>query len=104
MSFPLPCMVSIFSRLVRLLGSVPLTYSCSLFQPSASGSSLSVALPELPAVPLRGGAIPGAKRDIPPLGSKFHTGGQTGRQATTPLATEPYPGTLYLRFESGDQR
>ena len=42
--------------------------------------------------------------DIPPIGNKFHTGGQTGPQAATPLVTEPYQGTVYLRFDSGDPR
>jgi hypothetical protein len=38
-------------------------------------------------------------RDIPPMGSKFHTAAQTGPQATTPLVTAPYQSTVYLRFE-----
>lgn len=41
--------------------------------------------------------------DIPPMGNKFHTGGQIGPQGATPLATEPYQGALYLRFDSGDR-
>jgi hypothetical protein len=38
-------------------------------------------------------------RDLPPMGTKFHTAAQIGPQATTPLATTPYQGTVYLRFE-----
>jgi hypothetical protein len=38
-------------------------------------------------------------RDIPPMGTKFHTAAQTGPQATTPLVTAPYQSTVYLRFE-----
>ena len=38
-------------------------------------------------------------RDIPPMGNKFHTAAQTGPQATTPLVSAPYHGTVYLRFE-----
>ncbi len=41
--------------------------------------------------------------DIPAIGTKFQTAGQTGPQATTPLVTTPYQGTLYLRFDSLDQ-
>ena len=37
--------------------------------------------------------------DIPPIGNKFHAAGQTGPQATAPLARAPYQGTIYLRFE-----
>lgn len=38
--------------------------------------------------------------DLPPIGNKFNTGSQTGPQGATPLLTEPYQGTLFLRFES----
>jgi len=38
-------------------------------------------------------------RDIPPMGSKFQAASGSGPQATTPLAREPYKGTVYLRFE-----
>jgi hypothetical protein len=38
-------------------------------------------------------------RDIPPMGNKFETAAQTGPQATTPLATAPYQGTIYFHFE-----
>ncbi|MEO5915318.1 MAG: hypothetical protein ABIS50_13880 [Luteolibacter sp.] len=37
---------------------------------------------------------------MPPIGNQFHTGGQTGPQAANPMVTEPYQGTVYLRFES----
>lgn len=37
-------------------------------------------------------------RDIPPMGTKFHTAAQIGPQGTTPLVTAPYQGTVYLRF------
>lgn len=40
-------------------------------------------------------------RDIPPMGNKFETAAQTGPQATTPLVSAPYQGTVYLRFEPG---
>ena len=30
----------------------------------------------------------------------FNTGSQTGPQGATPLLTQPYQGTLFLRFES----
>ncbi|HTI99245.1 MAG TPA: glycoside hydrolase family 2 TIM barrel-domain containing protein [Dongiaceae bacterium] len=39
-------------------------------------------------------------RDLPAIGNKFQTAAQTGPQATTPLVTAPYQGTLYLRFEA----
>ena len=39
-------------------------------------------------------------RDLPPMGTKFHTAAQIGPQGTTPLASEPYQGTVYFRFES----
>jgi len=38
-------------------------------------------------------------RDIPAIGSKFQAASGSGPQATTPLAREPYRGTVYLRFE-----
>jgi hypothetical protein len=38
-------------------------------------------------------------RDIPPMGSKFQPASNSGPQANTPLAHEPYQGTVYLRFE-----
>jgi hypothetical protein len=38
-------------------------------------------------------------RDIPPIGTKFHTAAQIGPQATTPLVTSPYHGTIYFLFE-----
>ncbi|MGC3961082.1 MAG: hypothetical protein QM813_25075 [Verrucomicrobiota bacterium] len=38
-------------------------------------------------------------RDIPAIGNKFQTAVQTGPQATTPLVSVPYQGTVYLRFE-----
>jgi hypothetical protein len=37
--------------------------------------------------------------DIPPIGNKFHSASQTGPEATTPLAREPYHGAIYMRFE-----
>jgi hypothetical protein len=39
-------------------------------------------------------------RDIPPMGSKFQPASNSGPMATTPLAREPYKGTVYLRFEA----
>jgi len=39
-------------------------------------------------------------RDIPPIGTKFHTAAQIGPQGTTPLSRGPYQGTLYLRFDA----
>jgi hypothetical protein len=38
-------------------------------------------------------------RDIPPMGTKFHTAAQIGPQGTTPLVNAPYQGIVYLRFE-----
>jgi hypothetical protein len=38
--------------------------------------------------------------DLPPIGNKFHTPDRTGPQAITSLVTEPYSGTLYLRFSA----
>ncbi len=38
-------------------------------------------------------------RDIPAIGNKFHSASQTGPEATTPLVSEPYHGTVYLHFE-----
>ncbi len=37
--------------------------------------------------------------DLPPIGTKFHRAAQTGPQATTPLVTKQYSGTVYLRFD-----
>jgi hypothetical protein len=39
-------------------------------------------------------------RDIPAMGSKFQAASGSGPQATTPLAREPYHGTVYLRFDA----
>jgi hypothetical protein len=65
-----------------------------------------VGTPEFPPANLAGKTVvkfpPGnlaVLRDIPPMGNKFHNANQTGPQATTPLASEPYHGTVYLRFE-----
>ncbi len=65
-----------------------------------------VGTPEFPPANLAGKTVvkfpPGnlaVLRDIPPMGNKFHNANQTGPQATTPLAREPYHGTVYLRFE-----
>jgi hypothetical protein len=38
-------------------------------------------------------------RDLPPMGTKFHTAAQIGPQGTTPLVSEPFQGTVYFRFE-----
>jgi hypothetical protein len=38
-------------------------------------------------------------RDLPPIGTKFHTAAQLGPQSTTPLATAPYHGTVYFHLE-----
>ncbi|MBN8460372.1 MAG: glycoside hydrolase family 2 [Verrucomicrobia bacterium] len=38
--------------------------------------------------------------DIPAIGNKFHTASQTGPQAATPLATKPFQGTIFLRFDA----
>jgi len=43
-------------------------------------------------------------RDIPAMGSKFQAASGSGPQATTPLAREPYHGTVYLRFESAAEK
>jgi hypothetical protein len=39
-------------------------------------------------------------RDIPPIGTKFHTAAQIGPQGTTPLSRGPYQGALYLYFDA----
>jgi hypothetical protein len=38
-------------------------------------------------------------RDIPPIGTKFHSAAQLGPQSTTPLVSAPYQGSIYLRFD-----
>ncbi len=65
-----------------------------------------VGTPKFPPANLAGKTIvkmpPGdlaIVRDIPPMGTKFSTAAQSGPQATTPLVTAPYQGTVYLRFE-----
>jgi hypothetical protein len=65
-----------------------------------------VGTPEFPPLKLAGKTVvklpPGnlaILRDIPPMGSKFATAAQSGPQATTPLVTTPYSGTVYFRFE-----
>jgi hypothetical protein len=40
-------------------------------------------------------------RDIPPIGTKFHSAAQLGPQSTTPLVTAPYQGSIYFRFDPG---
>jgi hypothetical protein len=65
-----------------------------------------VGTPKFPPANLAGRTIvkfpPGnlaVVRDLPAMGTKFSTAAQSGPQATTPLATAPYQGTVYLRFE-----
>jgi hypothetical protein len=65
-----------------------------------------VGTPEFPPEKLAGKTVvkfpPGnlaVLRDISPMGNKFHNANQTGPQATTPLVSEPYHGTVYLHFE-----
>jgi hypothetical protein len=43
-------------------------------------------------------------RDIPAMGSKFQAASGSGPQATTPLAREPYKGTVYMRFEAAEKK
>jgi Glycosyl hydrolases family 2, TIM barrel domain/Glycosyl hydrolases family 2, sugar binding domain/Glycosyl hydrolases family 2/Domain of unknown function (DUF4981)/Beta galactosidase small chain len=43
-------------------------------------------------------------RDIPAMGTKFSTAAQSGPQATTPLVTAPYQGTVYLHFEPAAEK
>jgi len=66
-----------------------------------------VGTPSFPPVKLAGKTVvnlqPGnlaVVRDLPPMGTKFHTAAQIGPQGTTPLVSEPYQGTIYFRFES----
>jgi hypothetical protein len=40
--------------------------------------------------------------DIPAIGTKFKKAAETGPQGATPLVSEPYKGSLYLRFETED--
>ncbi len=37
-------------------------------------------------------------RDIPPIGTKFHTASQLGPESATPLVSAPYQGTVYFHF------
>ncbi|HZM05043.1 MAG TPA: hypothetical protein VFC44_18740 [Candidatus Saccharimonadales bacterium] len=37
-------------------------------------------------------------RDIPPIGTKFHTAAQIGPQGTPPLRTALHQGTIYFYF------
>ncbi len=69
-------------------------------------SFLRVGTPKFPPANLAGKTLvkmpPGdiaIVRDLPPIGTKFHTAEQLGPQSTTPLVTAPYQGTVYLRFE-----
>ena len=66
-----------------------------------------VGTPKFPPAKLAGKTLvkfpPGnlaLARDIPPIGTKFHTAAQIGPQGTTPLYRGPYQGALYLRFEA----
>ena len=66
-----------------------------------------IGTPSFPPVKLAGKTVvnlpPGnlaVVRDLPPMGTKFHTAAQIGPQGTTPLVSEPYQGTVYFRFES----
>ncbi len=65
-----------------------------------------IGTPKFPSAKLAGKTVvkvpPGnvaVVRDIPPMGSKFHTAAQIGPQGTTPLVNAPYQGIVYLRFE-----
>ena len=65
-----------------------------------------VGTPKFPPANLAGRTIikfpPGnlaVVRDLPAMGTKFSSAAQSGPQATTPLVTAPYQGTVYLRFE-----
>jgi hypothetical protein len=65
-----------------------------------------VGTPSFPPLKLAGKTVvnlpPGnlaVVRDLPPIGTKFHTAAQIGPQGTTPLVSEPYQGTVYFRFE-----
>jgi hypothetical protein len=65
-----------------------------------------VGTPKFPPAKLAGKTVvkmpPGnlaVVRDIPPMGSKFASAAQSGPEATTPLVTAPYQGTVYFRFE-----
>ena len=66
-----------------------------------------VGTPSFPPVELAGKTVvnmPSGNlavlRDLPPIGTKFHTAAQIGPQGTTPLVSQPYQGTVYFRFES----
>jgi hypothetical protein len=67
---------------------------------------IRVGTPSFPPVKLAGKTVvnlpPGTLavvRDLPPMGTKFHTAAQIGPQGTTPLVSEPFQGTVYFRFE-----
>ena len=66
-----------------------------------------VGTPSFPPVKLAGKTAvnmpPGnlaVVRDLPPLGTKFHTAAQIGPQGITPLVRRPYQGTVYFHFDS----
>ncbi len=65
-----------------------------------------VGTPKFPPAKLAGKTVvpmpPGnlaILRDLPPMGSKFATANQSGPEASTPLVTAPYQGTVYFHFE-----
>jgi len=70
-------------------------------------SFVRVGTPSFPPVKLAGKTLvnmpPGnlaVVRDLPPIGTKFHTAAEIGPQGTTPLMSESYQGTVYFHFES----
>jgi Glycosyl hydrolases family 2, TIM barrel domain/Glycosyl hydrolases family 2, sugar binding domain/Glycosyl hydrolases family 2/Beta galactosidase small chain len=65
-----------------------------------------VGTPKFPPAKLSGKTMvdfpPGnlaVMRDIPPIGTKFHTAAQIGPQGTMPLVTAAYQGTVYFHLE-----
>ncbi|HEY4414375.1 MAG TPA: glycoside hydrolase family 2 TIM barrel-domain containing protein [Verrucomicrobiae bacterium] len=69
-------------------------------------SFVRVGTPQFPPAKLSGKTMldfpPGnlaVLRDIPAIGTKFHTAAQLGPQSVNPLINSPYQDTIYLRFE-----
>lgn len=65
-----------------------------------------IGTPAFPPVKLAGKTMvnlpPGnlaVVRDLPPIGTKFHSAAELGPQSTARLVSQPFEGTVYLHFE-----
>ena len=90
---------------VRWLKLATTEGTVTLMIPDAN-TFVRVGTPKFPPANLAGKTLvkmpPGnlaVVRDLPAMGTKFSTAAQSGPQATTPLVTAPYQGTVYFRFE-----